>query len=651
MGLANSPDKPGIKLAKTVSWEQTVEDFVAALRGKALADITKSRYLVVRLGLEGALCCERPGCTSRQTTLWFAPECIEGEYADGMGEFPGLTTVFMAVIARGVAGVLAESKGKSRADLEDRISVVINTCVKDGLRAARRYFDLGYGPTPETVRKIARLELPISQVFSSGRIIGLRDEGQHRFVSCNVHEPPDGRSEGENWSILTQYIGGDTADLRSRDKYHVIDNRDESELDDFRTGISVGKRHDEIQGIDNPSAFRRQAKELLSRDHEAALGKAVRAVALGRGIVLHGVEAAFRRFSIGPFPYAKIGDLVAVDRREIEGLRSIRNVFAEYIRHKERKTPLSVAVFGPPGSGKSFGVKQIASFVTKNKIREFVFNLAQFTSFQELTRQLLKVRDEALDDRTPLVFFDEFDASYGTQPLGWLKFFLSPMQDGRFQHEDSMLGIGKAIFVFAGGIAPSHKDFIHPPFWESSSNQGDPKIFSDSKGPDFHSRLRGFLDIVGPNPDLPGPLSDDTPKAGSLQKKYDRFADEDFTFVIRRAVLLRQIIEHICNTAIPRLLDREGFAEIDRDVLDALLLTDAYLHGVRSLHAIFEMSAMQDEQALTKTSLPSREQLLMHVHPSFYDILVRDYAKLKSGILERLFDYDREIGGIGEASD
>ncbi len=32
--------------------------------------------------------------------------------------------------------------------------------------------------------------------------------------------------------------------------------------------------------------------------------------------------------------------------------------------------------------------------------------------------------------RIPLVFWDEFDTSLDGRPLGWLRYFLAPMQDG-----------------------------------------------------------------------------------------------------------------------------------------------------------------------------------------------------------------------------
>ena len=206
------------------------------------------------------------------------------------------------------------------------------------------------------------------------------------------------------------------------------------------------------------------------------------------------------------------------------------------------------------------------------------------------------------------------------------------MQDGRFQHDDQMLGIGKAIFVFAGGIASTHKEFSSAKFW-AKRNGGRPgsDIFTASKGPDFHSRLRGFLDILGPNPKL---LRGDPKADEGTKRRFDRFSSEDFSFVVRRAVLIRQFIERMQRDLSVPLLDVEDAADMDKDLLDALLLTDSYKHGVRSLQAIFEMSSIQGERALAKTALPSKGQYSMHVDPSFTNILVRDYESLASGILK-----------------
>ena len=55
-------------------------------------------------------------------------------------------------------------------------------------------------------------------------------------------------------------------------------------------------------------------------------------------------------------PCARFGKLLTLDRREIEALRSLRQLMLSYRDGGTRRQPLSLAVFGAPGSGKSFGL-------------------------------------------------------------------------------------------------------------------------------------------------------------------------------------------------------------------------------------------------------------------------------------------------------
>src|SRR5262249_36046067 len=54
-------------------------------------------------------------------------------------------------------------------------------------------------------------------------------------------------------------------------------------------------------------------------------------------------------------------------------------------------------------------------------------------------------------------------------------------------------------------------------------------------------------------------------------------------------------------------------AEIDADVLYALLTVDRYRHGARSIEAILQMCT-RIHNKIEKSSLPSRAQLNMHVN-------------------------------------
>jgi hypothetical protein len=132
-------------------------------------------------------------------------------------------------------------------------------------------------------------------------------------------------------------------------------------------------------------------------------------------IVLDGLQATIRDVPIGRF-----GGLQTVDRREIEALHSIQNLLREYC-DQPQKRPLSIAVFGPPGSGKSFGVEQVAKSVRPGLVDVKTFNLSQFGRAEELLAALHQVRDIGLQGKLPLVFWDEFDTAFDGAPLGWLR--------------------------------------------------------------------------------------------------------------------------------------------------------------------------------------------------------------------------------------
>jgi hypothetical protein len=159
--------------------------------------------------------------------------------------------------------------------------------------------------------------------------------------------------------------------------------------------------------------------------------------------------------------------------------------------------------------------------------------------------------------------------------------------------------------------------------------------FRLAKGPDFASRLKGHVDIVGPDPRGGDPVAD----------PYYR---------IRRAILLRSML----------LRDRAGLFEragggkavrltIDPGVLRAFLQVGSYRHGARSLETIVAMSTLHGKSRYERSALPAADQLDAHVDAQEFLSTVERYVP-EGELLERLaeavhIEYCDEMLGLGHA--
>lgn len=173
--------------------------------------------------------------------------------------------------------------------------------------------------------------------------------------------------------------------------------------------------------------------------------------------------------------------------------------------------------------------------------------------------------------------------------MGWLKYFLAPMQDGLFRGQAQDYRVGRSIFLFSGGTAESFEAFQSN--LDGTMDAREKETRAQVKLTDFLSRLRGHLDLLDIN---------ETGEWEDVVK-------------IRRAMLLRSLLEkhakEILRTA-PGMV--EGRASIQSDVVRRFVNEWKYLHGVRSMQAVIQSSRWIDGQFVL-ASLPADKQLNAHV--------------------------------------
>jgi len=126
-------------------------------------------------------------------------------------------------------------------------------------------------------------------------------------------------------------------------------------------------------------------------------------------------------------------------------------------------------------------------------------------------------------------------------------------------------------------------------------------IWNGKKAPDFLSRISGYLDVLGPNPRGPeNPLA-------------------DRAYMLRRALLFRSILERDTQ------IDLSRHNAVDEGVVRAFLRVPFYNHGVRSMGAVVQMSALAGRARFERSSLPEAHQLELHVKAEkFLDLVVSD---------------------------
>jgi len=331
---------------------------------------------------------------------------------------------------------------------------------------------------------------------------------------------------------------------------------------------------------DDPSFLNRKWNILLDNYRSSGIPADGPLYAIARNVALNGPIV------LNNIPSLSLRKLFTVDRTEIESFRIIRKLIESYKVQKSFSNPLSIAVFGPPGSGKSFGVREIAKGVLGHETPFLEFNISQFSGPADLIGAFHQVRDEVLKGAIPVVFWDEFDS----KEYDYLQYLLAPMQDGTFQEGQITHTLGKCIMVFAGATCPGMQTFVN------LGKSGDPQkaaLFRYKKGPDFASRMHGYINVLGPNQTMMT-----TPELECLPDP------SDLCFPIRRALFIRSILG----------LSATDHPEIDHGLLNALIKADKYSHGARSLTNLLKtLKENSGGRKILRSHLPGNQVLELYV--------------------------------------
>jgi hypothetical protein len=571
----------GMRITERLSWEAILEDIIREVDANKDWKLSQCEFIVVQSLTDGAVILHMDTKTAEIMTaeIVFDPKHTEDEWLtkrEGSGLMAGYSMYFCAAIAARLIALLSAEQQSDQPVTIDAVADAIRNGVKEGLAASRLLWLGGFHVSEETTI-----------------------DGKHHFPLQTLSLPDDLLASALD-STAEQKSAALTETAGTRDRPSALRRLLLDELDCFQHRAVPCDRIRSTTLTSKIAATKQMPSKWTLFDERYSGQDEV--MILAREIIRVGPYSLPWEIPIGTF-----GRLWSADRDEVEALRSIRSVIFEYIRDPERRIPLSIAVFGPPGSGKSFTITQLfeslpdSSRSARGQSRYLTFNLSQFADSRPLFECLHQVRDASLSGNVPLVFWDEFDANFAGTRLAWLRYFLAPMQDGQFQHENVTHNVGRAIFVFAGGTSYRYQDF-------KTECERDSVVSTDlsanakgtTKGVDFISRLKGSVDVsaIDPPPGVFMPTN---------------------SMILRRALVLRFALERYA----PKMKEADQIT-VRKPVSKAFLLAERYRYGARSIEAIVQMSSLFDHSTFQESSLPRAELLNLHVEAeSFLEILAK----------------------------
>lgn len=153
-----------------------------------------------------------------------------------------------------------------------------------------------------------------------------------------------------------------------------------------------------------------------------------------------------------------IGSYVTRNEEFKNYINDLCDLIQVYIEKKKSDRPLNVLLAAPPGSGKSFLIKQLIKSLENVDDNSIVFEeiyIGSLDNIDEIRGIFQRIQSLNPERKLPFVFFDEIDSEIRGEYV-YAK-FLAPMWDGNFYVGKEKFCLGRCVFFFAGSSLSAEK--------------------------------------------------------------------------------------------------------------------------------------------------------------------------------------------------
>jgi len=569
-------------ISRHISWEQTISDTLVAFstaKSPLLTFLKEASFVIVSYDLDGILLIKLETGIPVGAVAVFSSLGIEGDFrAAAPGEMLGSDSVIVAAVAGAIAA--------------ERPAVLVTEflakAAERGLEGARFLHLHGFTELEQSVYQASASDPEGVQIVKTPRseaLPAIEDAEPKRFYPIDLSMEIVRTGSLANLNYASMPATAQKAETLSR-----VCKAAKADFKLLTRSITVDLKEIIKQPHSDWSFLTLWTSDQKDID------------SLSQDILRKGLEKAWRERRV-PAPLCKIGKYVAIGRSEQEAARETAVLVRQYLVNPAARRPFNLAVFGRPGSGKSFLVREVVDQVTPESLRTktLEFNLSNYTTVKELHGAFHRIRDVALAGRIPVVFWDEFDASVESQQFYWLRFFLAPMWDGYFQEGQDSRPIGKAIFVFAGGrfetygalrrhlqmgrtIGDVSESEFQAQCEKEKLNRTKVELLHASKGDDFERRLDAYIDLPG--------IELQSEQGNELAG-------------LRRALILRATIKDLVG---PKVFQGNEL-RISEGAAKKILHHVEFLHGAGSMTTYVGISDLRTSNRFDSTVEPSRRLL------------------------------------------